>query len=168
MHPAKERRTTTTKRSSRRVGIDFGGTIGFEDKEEPIPQSFPMMRHLVHKYGASNVFVVSKAGPAMVEKTKLWFQKTEFFERTGLAVDNVIFVRECEEKAGIVQSLNISIFFDDSYKVVRCLAPLPMMERIFWMSTQPEQIKLIERKYRDKIAMTKRWGSTMKFFQKCR
>lgn len=65
-----------------RIGIDFGNTIG-EINESPAPHAFEIIKHLVHKFGAENVFIVSKAGPVMVERIILWLRMHEFHERTG-------------------------------------------------------------------------------------
>ena len=85
-----------------RVGIDFGGTIGFVDHEEPVPHAMEMIQHLVHKFLAQNVFVVSKAGPAMIEKTLQWFESIDFFQRTGFLPENVIFVKEFADKVDLL------------------------------------------------------------------
>lgn len=50
------------------------------------------------------------------------------------AEKNLIFVRGYVDKAKVVQDLNINLFFDDHIKVVRCLAPLPCIQRIYWMN----------------------------------
>lgn len=53
-------------------------------------------------------------------------------------VDNVFIVSKAgPQKAEIVESLGISVFFDDSCKVVKALAPLEAVDRIFWMHADP-------------------------------
>ena len=151
-----------------RVGIDFGGTIGFVDQAQPVPFALEIITHLIHKFHASNVFIVSKAGPAIMAKTQEWFQQHQFLERTGFLRENVIFVRECVDKAEVVRSLGISIFLDDSLKVVRCLAPLSCVDRIFWLGAKAADIQLIDKEHRRKVAISKGWANSMKYFQRIR
>lgn len=136
------------------------------DHDEPLPFAFAMIQHLVSKFGPQNVFIVSKAGPIMEQEIRQWLERTDIYERTGFQQSQVIFVREYSDKAQVVQELKISIFFDDSVKVVRCLAPLPEIDRVFWMYANPRDVLLIPKEHRSKVAITKRWSTTMKYLQK--
>mmetsp|Transcript_101645 Transcript_101645/g.152322 ORF Transcript_101645/g.152322 Transcript_101645/m.152322 type:complete len:180 (-) Transcript_101645:292-831(-) len=154
-----------------RVGIDFGNTIGEIDEPCPAPGAVSMIRHLVHKFGPSNVFIVSKAQPSMQMRIQEWLDGQSFYSQTGLLRDNTIFVREYADKAQVVQALGISVFFDDSNKVVRALSPLPGIRRIFWMHARDTRlIRLVAKEDRFKIAMNPSgsWNSTMKYFQRIR
>lgn len=150
---------------SRRIGIDFGRTIG-EISEEPAPFAFALIRHLVNTFDAENVFVISKAGPSMEEKIQKWLLGHNFYQATCFLHENVIFVRGYDEKATLVTKLGISVFFDDHIKVVSVLAPLPRVERLFWMHAEPKDILRIPKLYRHKIVPTKAFSKTMKYFQK--
>mmetsp|Transcript_40688 Transcript_40688/g.85480 ORF Transcript_40688/g.85480 Transcript_40688/m.85480 type:complete len:166 (-) Transcript_40688:430-927(-) len=149
-----------------RVGIDFGETIGKIEEEEPLPLAFEMVRHLVGKFDAENVFIVSKAGPDMERKTLAWLERTGFHSQTRFLKENVIFVREYHEKADVVRSLGINIFLDDSVKVVRSLSAISTVDRIFWMHAKPSDIGLILKGNRHKIAIVQGWSRTTKYFQK--
>jgi len=149
-----------------RVGIDFGKTIGLLE-EEPAPFAFEMILHLAHKFGSENVFIVSKAGERIEERIRQWLEDHAFYEATGFAHENVIFVRGYADKAIVVERLRISIFFDDKCKIVASLAPLPVIDRIFWMHASSEDVvRRIPKNLRYKVVPTREWSSTMKFFQK--
>lgn len=149
-----------------RIGIDFGETIGRVEDDSAYPFSLEMIRHLVSKFGAEDVFIVSKAGPQMQERILQWLEVSKFFQKTCMNRSNVIFVREYLDKVQIVQKLQISVFFDDKFKVVSSLSKLEQVKRVFWMHADTRQLKQIERCYRDKIAITHSWPNTMKYFQK--
>lgn len=153
-----------------RVGIDFGNTIGEVGASQPFHGSFAIIRHIVYKFGVHNVFVVSKANDSMRDQIMKWLMDHSFFSQTGFSRRNILFVREYSDKAGIVAELGISIFFDDSVKVVRVLAPLPRVERIFWMNVAPNHrrgcIRLMARQFRNKISFPSKWNKAMKYLQK--
>jgi hypothetical protein len=52
----------------------------------------------------------------------------QFFEKSGVLKENVIFVDTRAEKAGICEKLGISFFVDDSLTVLRHLIPLSGMK----------------------------------------
>jgi len=153
-------------RYENRIGIDFGNTIGEVERENPAPLAFEMIKHLVAKIGPQNCFIVSKAKPQMEVRIREWLGSRRFERITGFLPENIIFVLEDSDKARVVQDLEINIFFDDSTKIVRSLSRLTSMKKIFWMNTDTAKIKLISRQFRNKITLTKSWGSTMSYFQK--
>jgi hypothetical protein len=77
----------------------------------------------------------------------------------------VVFVRAYADKAVWVQRLGISIFFDDSIKILRTV--LPLVERFFWMHATPADLRRhVPKEYRDRVVLTQHWAQTMKHFQK--
>ena len=46
------------------------------------------------------------------------------------------------------------------------LLPLACVGRVFWMHALPIKMQLVPKEYRTKIALTEKWVSTMKYFQK--
>mmetsp|Transcript_20401 Transcript_20401/g.31496 ORF Transcript_20401/g.31496 Transcript_20401/m.31496 type:complete len:165 (-) Transcript_20401:1522-2016(-) len=148
-----------------RVGIDFGNTIGNIEDDQPAYLAYETIKHIVCKFDTENVFIVSKAGPSMEDKIRRWLDDTAFYNMTGFLLENVLFVREYADKKDVVESLGISIFFDDHVKVVRVLAPVQGIERIFWMNASPSDIHHIPKFLRKKIAIVKDWPRTIKYFQ---
>lgn len=97
--------------STVRIGVDFGGVIvsnvhrqGTEDTsllpgdagQTAQPGVIDAMHWLVGKT-ESQVWIVSKAGPQMQERTRQWLDRVSFYSRTGLPKENVRF---CLERGG--------------------------------------------------------------------
>lgn len=59
------------------------------------------------------VWLVSKAGPRVQEKTRHWLRHHRFFERTGIAPENLRFCLERPQKAEHCKELGITHFIDD-------------------------------------------------------
>lgn len=136
-----------------KVGLDIGGVIvdgnsllanATEGAEEELssdlhegfmaeegflrtPQvsgAFDGVAALVRKLGPENVFLVSKAGRKVEQKTREWLDAKQFFEKTSLLPENLIFCRERSEKAGICERLEISFMVDDHFDVLKHLTML--------------------------------------------
>jgi hypothetical protein len=67
----------------------------------------------------------------MEEKIRQWLHMHNFCETTGFWKTQLIFVRTYSEKSEVVQNKKMSIFFDDHSKVIKSLAPLPIISRIY-------------------------------------
>lgn len=67
------------------------------------------------------VWLVSKCGPRIQARTRLWLARWRFHERTGLPASQVRFCRQRHEKAPICQQLGLQAFIDDRPDV---LAPM--------------------------------------------
>lgn len=110
---------------AKRIGIDFGNTIGKLEDTEAALFSFEIIRHFVSKHIAGNVFIVLKAG----QEIRGWLNNPHSYEATGFLRSNVIFVRCYVVKAVIIQALDICTFFDNSCIVVKVLTPLEVVEK---------------------------------------
>jgi hypothetical protein len=150
-----------------RVGIDFGETIARVEFPDPFPFAFDTIRHLVHKFGPTNVFVVSKAKMDMRQRILAWMDQAQIYRRTGLLRENIIFVFHHDDKVGVAERLDLNLFFDDSAKVVRRLVSVNSVQRIFWMHADPREVELIRpRHLRPKVSITKGWNTTIKYLQR--
>jgi hypothetical protein len=118
-----------------RIGIDFGGVIIrnlHEDQGEDtslqsssgeqaaIDWAIEAIRQLCSTCDG-RVWIVSKAGPRMQERTLAWMQSVDFCSRTGLQPDHVRFCLQREDKASICRELGISHFIDDRVHVMQIL-----------------------------------------------
>merc|ERR1719424_2647679 len=74
---------------------------------------------LVATFGASRVFIISKAGQAMRQKSLHWLEHHDFYATTGLKTSHVFFCRTRAEKSGICVRLGVSCFIDDHVDVLR-------------------------------------------------
>jgi hypothetical protein len=118
-----------------RIGIDFGGVIVrslHEDTGEDTSHrsssgeqvardgAFDAIRHLCSACDG-RVWIVSKAGPRMQERTLAWLQSVDCYSRTGLLPDHVCFCLQREDKATVCRELGISHFIDDRVHVMQVL-----------------------------------------------
>ena len=68
-----------------------------------------------------HVWIVSKAGPRMQERTLSWLQSVYFCSRTGVQQDHVRFCLQRDDKETICRDLKISHFIDDRVHVMQIL-----------------------------------------------
>lgn len=113
------------------LGVDIGGVIierqGDGDTSffsenflatPPVKCAFDTIRLLREKMFGDQIFLVSKCGVRIQEKTREWLQRYNFFEATGVPFDNVHFCLTRPEKAPICEKLRVSAFIDDREDVL--------------------------------------------------
>lgn len=110
-----------------RIGIDIGNVIfggGGDDTSffgdnflntPTMEGSFEAVAELTKKF---DVWLISKCGQKVQDKTLLWFTHHRFFELTGVKPEQVIFCRKRNEKAGIAESLGLQAFIDDRKDII--------------------------------------------------
>lgn len=90
-----------------RVGIDFGGVIverfdqcssgpdtsfsSDHKTSKPVENAISSIAEIVKIFGADNVFIVSKCGTKMRQKTLEWLEYNKFYQNTGVKRENVHF-----------------------------------------------------------------------------
>jgi len=115
-----------------RIGIDFGGVIvrnlhedtslgSSSGSEATYDGTFDALRQLCSACDG-RVWIVSKAGPRMQERTLTWLQSVDFFSRTGLQPEHVCFCLQREEKATICRDLEITHFIVARVHVMQILS----------------------------------------------
>lgn len=117
------------------LGVDFGGVISarvaddsdtsfFADRflETPmVDGAFDALARLVAGPFEGRVHIVSKAGPKIQERTRLWMDHHQFTDRTGIPESQVHFCRERRDKAPICRRLGVTHFVDDRLDVLSYL-----------------------------------------------
>jgi|SRR4051794_27684433 hypothetical protein len=122
-----------------RLGVDFGRVIhggaspdgdedtmfltGSDDEALSSPATdgaFDVLPRLVDRFGG-RVWVISKCGPRIQERTLAWLDHHDFYARTGIPRGNVRFCRRRADKAGHCARLNITHMIDDRVDVHRAL-----------------------------------------------
>jgi hypothetical protein len=122
-----------------RLGVDFGRVIhgaaapdGPEDTvflhgshdealaSPPTDGAFDVLPRLVERFGGQ-VWVISKCGPRIQERTLAWLDHHDFYAHTGVPRGNVRFCRKREEKRGHCAKLRITHMIDDRIDVHRAL-----------------------------------------------
>lgn len=116
-----------------RIGIDIGRVIiqgdgpdtsfvsGSEEdalRAPAIDGAFESLARLVPRFGAGNVYLVSKCGKRVEARTRTWLAHNRLFEATGILEENLRFCRSREQKAPICAELGIRYFVDDRIDVL--------------------------------------------------
>ncbi len=133
------------------LGIDIGGVIidRVNDKTDTsffgtnylqttaVPGAIRVIRRLVNERFGDAVYLVSKCGKNVEQKTLHWLAHNNFFELTGVSEDHVRFCRERHEKAGICAEFGITHFVDDRLEV---LSHLTMVGTRFLFDPRPDEV----------------------------
>jgi len=130
--------STTDKREAtmKKLGIDIGRVLIAPDAPDgkadtsfiggsleaalatpPYEGVFEAVPVLVELF-KGQVWLVSKAGPRVQDKTRHWLRHHAFFERTGIAPDGLRFCLERPQKAQHCRELAITHFIDDRLDVL--------------------------------------------------
>lgn len=119
-----------------RLGVDVGRVIiagdgpdtsflGVSDDDAmrapAMEGAFESLARLVALY-EGRVWLVSKCGERVQQRTRRWLAHHGFFEATGLRQDRVRFCRERREKAPICAELRVTCFVDDREDVLAAMA----------------------------------------------
>jgi hypothetical protein len=122
----------TTPASLPRLGVDIGRVIihgdgpdtsfigGTEDqamRAPPMEGAFAALARLCQLF-AGRVWLVSKCGKRIEERSRRWLGRHDFFGATGIPPGNLVFCRERSMKAPICRDLGIGWFVDDRVDVL--------------------------------------------------
>ncbi|WP_312318383.1 hypothetical protein [Stenotrophomonas sp.] len=86
----------------------------------PMDDMFQVVPALVERF-AGEVWIVSKCGQRIQDRTMQWFEHHRFFERTGIGRANVRFCLQRPEKAVHCRALGITHFIDDRTDVLQAM-----------------------------------------------
>ena len=95
----------------------IGGSLDDALGTPPYEGMFDVVPALVSRFNGQ-VWIVSKCGPRVQERTLQWFAHHRFFERTNIDPYNVRFCLKRPEKAGICREIGITHFIDDRTDVL--------------------------------------------------
>lgn len=124
-----DRRVEGTRAAPRALGIDIGrviiapgdtaqdtsflhGTEADAMRTPPSPGAFETIAELVAAL-EGRVWLVSKCGPRIQDRTRRWLAHHRFFARTGMPQGQLRFCRKRHEKAPICAQLGLEAFIDD-------------------------------------------------------
>lgn len=134
------------------LGVDIGGVIidRVNDKTDTsffsdnylqttvVHGAFDALRELVERRFGDRVYLVSKCGKRMQDKTLHWLDHNRFYELTGIGYECVRFCRERHEKAGICEELGITHFVDDRLEV---LSNLTTVSTLYLFKPRPDEVR---------------------------
>lgn len=138
------------------LGVDIGGVIidrvndgtdtsFFTDnylQTTAVPGVFDALRQLVEKRFGDKVFLVSKCGQRVQNKTLHWLDHHFFYDITGIGRNHVQFCRERHEKAGICEKLGITHFIDDRLEV---LGSLTTVSTLYLFQSRSDEVRRFAR-----------------------
>ncbi len=95
----------------------IGGSLEDALNTPPYEDMFEVVPMLVERFGGQ-VWIVSKCGERIQDRTMRWFEHHRFFERTGIDRERVRFCLKRPEKAIHCRELGITHFIDDRTDVL--------------------------------------------------
>jgi hypothetical protein len=98
----------------------IGGSLEQALQTPPYDGMFDVVPELARRFGG-RVWLVSKCGPRVQEKSRRWLEHHRFFERTGIPADNLRFCLERPQKALHCRELGLTHFIDDRADVLEHL-----------------------------------------------
>nr|WP_186329680.1 hypothetical protein [Variovorax boronicumulans] len=101
----------------------IGGSASDALATPAYPGMFEHVPVIVQRF-RGEVWLVSKAGPRVQERTLRWLAHHDFYRKTGIQPGNVRFCRERHQKAEHCVDLELTHFIDDREDVLRHLAGL--------------------------------------------
>ena len=121
-----------------RIGIDIGGVLSVYQarssakarnwhltRDSEVPRAMLSVRELVEIFGPNNVFIISKAGPTMIQRSKEWLIETmAIAEITGMKPENIHFCSRISGPDGkrvIAKGFGITHMVDDHDEALKAV-----------------------------------------------
>jgi hypothetical protein len=101
--------------------------------------AFESLRRLSRLFDR-RVWLVSKCGPRIQERTRKWLDRHRFFQETGIPYGQLRFCRQRKEKAPICLDLGVTLFVDDRLDVLDAMAGVVPYHFQFGASSAPPSI----------------------------
>lgn len=108
----------------------IGGTLEDAMATPPFEGMFEVVPALVRRFDGQ-VWIVSKCGKRIQERTLQWFEHHHFFERTGINSRNVRFCLQRPDKAVHCRELGITHFIDDRIDVLQAMVGIVQNRYLF-------------------------------------
>jgi hypothetical protein len=97
-----------------------GGSEADAMRAPAMAGSFEALGRLRERVGG-RVWLVSKCGPKVQARTRLWLDRRRFFQTTGIPYGHLRFCRDRKDKAPICDELGIGLFVDDRLDVLEAM-----------------------------------------------
>lgn len=95
----------------------IGGSMDDVLRTPAVPGAFDAIARLMRLFGG-RVWLVSKCGHRVEEKTRRWLEHHRFFALTGVTEDHMRFCRERPQKRDHAVDLGLTHFLDDRRDVL--------------------------------------------------
>jgi len=114
----------------------IGGSHDDAMRTPPYDGMFEVLPGIVRRFGG-RVWIVSKCGARVQQRTRDWFAHHHFFERTGIQPGNVRFCLARPQKAAHCAELGITHFVDDRVDVLEAMRGVVGRRFLFGPQRQP-------------------------------
>ena len=136
------------------LGVDIGRVIiegdgpdtnflnGTDDEAMRAPAMhgcFDSLQRLTRLF-AGRVWLVSKCGKKVQDRSRKWLDRHRFFQATGIPYGQLRFCKERKEKAPICLDLGVTIFIDDRLDVLAHMQGIVPYRLQFGAASAPEGI----------------------------
>ena len=118
----------------------IGGSLQDALDTPPYEGMFDAVVPLVEKF-EGRVWLVSKCGPSVQAKSRAWLRHHRFFERTGIAPENLRFCLQRPQKADHCRQLRITHFIDDRTDVLHHLQDIVPNRYLFGPQRKPVTVE---------------------------
>jgi len=151
------------------LGIDIGNVIIdhrlvdkndndlYENRYSTIPAMegvFDSIKKLNDEKFHGNIFLISKCTEWAQAKILEWLKDNDFYEKTGVKLENVLFCQERSEKDKICRDNNIAYFIDDRLEVLSYMIENVPHLYLF----QPKQAEVDEfKQFLPKVTRVESW-----------
>jgi|GEM_PF-1772324 len=133
MHPHSIPFMIGERPNARSVGFDLDGVVFKPGSGDLIEGVIETVRQAVDQRGFLNVWIVSRCDKRQRPRSLARLERVDFYERTGLMHDHVIFVDTLAQKAEACRQLGIRDFVDDSPEAL--IAMKASVDGLFFFKT---------------------------------
>jgi len=131
-------------------------------KTTSVPGTFEHLTKLNNSLFKDRVFIVSKCGEKVQNKTLEWMAYHNFYEVTGIPKERVNFCRKRDGKGPICRDLGITHFVDDRLEVLSYM--LDDVEKLYLFKPQEHEVKGWE-KFLPKVTRVETWPEFKKLLE---
>lgn len=150
------------------LGVDIGNVIInhrlsdpndktlHEERYSTIPATEGVFEALKNLNGYFNkeVYLISKCTEWAQEKILQWLKDNDFYNKTGVKLENIYFVRERHEKDAICRKIGITHFIDDRLEVLSHM--IESTPNLFLFQPDQDEINEFE-EFLSKVTITNNW-----------
>lgn len=113
-----------------------GGTDDDALRTPPLPGALESLARLVELF-EGRVWLVSKCGKRVEQRSRAWLAHHDAYARTGLAPERVLFCRDRADKAPLAQKLGLQLFVDDRVDILCSMEGLVAHRFLFGAERSP-------------------------------
>lgn len=113
-----------------------GGTENDAMRAPAVDGAFEVLTRLRSQLDG-RVWLVSKCGPKVQQRSCAWLDRNRFFQTTGIPYGQLRFCRERKDKAPICRALGVTLFVDDRFDVLEAMRDVVPFRLQFGVTSAP-------------------------------